>query len=111
MSEALVAAEPTLLGVFKTAQKKMNINICPHGYVRGAQDLGAILAKYFGPRDLGWEAPASAPRQIQDKTGIICFMNIPTFPAGQGHIDLWDRSGPVGSEYWTASPIWMWKLP
>lgn len=108
MSEALVAAEPKLLAIFKNSIK----NTCPHGYVRGAQDLGAILARagVFGKRDFGWERPGSAPSSISAVSGVVCFMNIPNF-SGQGHIDLWKRRGPVGSAYWSASPIWLWKLP
>lgn len=107
MSEALVAASPMLLDVFRRSSK----NKCPHGYIRGAQDLAAILAQpgVFGKRDLGWECPGRAPSSIRGKKGVICYMNIPSF-AGQGHIDLWENGRPVGSAYWDASPIWMWEL-
>ena len=107
MSEALVAASPRLLDAFKRSGK----NRCPHDFVRGAQDLAAILASptVFGTRDHGWEKPGTAPKKIEGLTGIICFMNIPSF-GGQGHIDLWDRNGPIGAAYWDASPVWMWEL-
>jgi len=107
MSEALVTASPDMLKIFKKSGK----NLCPHNFVRGAQDLAAILGSTsgFGKRDYGWERPKSAPKQISGQKGIVCFMNIPTF-SGQGHIDLWDGRGPVGNAYWDASPIWMWKL-
>lgn len=107
MSEALVKANSEFLNVFKNAVP----NKCSHSYVRGAQDLGAILAKAIalGPRSIGWSAPVSTPSNIQGKQGIICFMNIPGF-SGQGHIDLWDKLYPVGSDYWDAETIWFWEL-
>lgn len=109
MSEAVVKASPGVLPILK----KSGRNVCPHGYVRGAQDLGAALARpdLLGPRTFGCEKPGSAPSKIAGQQGIICFMNIPSF-GGQGHIDLWDGTKTVGpnSEYWDASPIWFWKL-
>lgn len=109
MSEALVKTDNGFLNVFKSA----GTNKCPHSYVRGAQDLAAILGRAvaLGARDFGWEG--SEEGQIPDdalgKKGIICYMNIPGF-SGQGHIDLWDNNKPVGSEYWDAETIWMWTL-
>ncbi|KHD08374.1 hypothetical protein PN36_33895 [Candidatus Thiomargarita nelsonii] len=105
MSEALVAAESALLNHFKTSGK----NICPHGYVRGAQDLASILRNVWGKHDLGWVTPGSKPKNITGKRGVICYMNIPGY-SGQGHIDLWNKTAPVGQAYWKASPIWFWKL-
>ncbi len=108
MSEALIAASESFHEVFRLSKK----NLCPHGMVRGAQDLGAILATpaVFGKPNHGWETPRTSPPEILSRKGIVCFMNIPSF-AGQGHIDLWDGAGPVGQAYWTASPVWMWTLP
>ncbi len=40
MSEALVNTDAQFLDIFKASNK----NKCPHGYIRGAQDLAAILA-------------------------------------------------------------------
>jgi len=109
LSEALAAAKPEILATFKRSGK----NVCPHGYVRGAQDLAAILARsdVFGPRTLGFEKPGSMPQKLDGQRGVISSMNIPSF-AGQGHIDLWDGNRTVGpnSEYWDASPIWFWRL-
>jgi hypothetical protein len=109
MSEALVAAKPEVLAIFKRSGK----NVCPHGYVRGAQDIASVLARpdLLGPRTLGFERPVTMPPKLQGQHGIISFMNIPTY-AGQGHIDLWDGTRTVGpnSEYWDASPIWFWRL-
>lgn len=67
MSEALVAASPELLETFR----KSGRNVCPHGYVRGAQDLAAILesASAFGRHEYGWSRPGSAPRKITGKHG------------------------------------------
>ena len=109
LSEALVAAKPEVLSIFKRSGK----NVCPHGYVRGAQDLAAVLARHdlLGARTLGFEKPGKMPSELQGQRGVICFMNIPTY-AGQGHIDLWDvaRTASPNSEYWGASPIWYWRL-
>ena len=110
MSEALVQADEKLLDAFKNSQK----NKCPHEYIRGAQDLAAILAlpSVWGPRTLGWIAQknAVAPANVIGKKGVICYMNIPGF-SGQGHIDLWNNTVPVGDSYWDAATIWMWTLP
>jgi len=109
MSEALVKTNSAFLQVFKISGK----NICPHGYVRGAQDLGAILQSGagFGMRNFGWTGTADEkhPSAASGKKGLVCYMNIPGF-GGQGHIDLWDGSAAVGSAYWRASTIWMWSL-
>lgn len=109
MSEALVKTDKKFLTAFLKSTK----NKCPHGYMRGAQDLAAVLAlpSVLGPRTLGWNAQPSgeAPPGAVGKKGIVCFMNVPGY-SGQGHIDLWDRIAPVGSAYWRARTIWMWVL-
>ncbi|MDA8708717.1 type VI secretion system amidase effector protein Tae4 [Hellea sp.] len=109
MSEAIVKAEPKYLDIFKAA----TINKCPHGYIRGAQDLAKVLSSRsaLGPRSFGWGAQPSGkrPANATGKKGIVCFMNIPGF-SGQGHIDLWNDTVPVGSDYWDSETIWMWKL-
>lgn len=109
MSEAIVKTESKFLDMFRNA----GTNICPHSYIRGAQDLAAVLAKdnALGTRTHGWNgSPAErTPNFVTGKKGIICYMNIPGY-SGQGHIDLWDGSGPVGSEYWDAQTIWLWEL-
>ena len=110
MSEALVKANSAFTAVFKASGK----NVCPHGHVRGAQDLGSILQSSagFGMRNFGWNGSADGkpPVAASGKKGIVCYMNIPGF-SGQGHIDLWDGSAAVGSAYWDAKTIWMWSLP
>ena len=109
MSEALAAANAAILPTFKRSGK----NLCPHGYVRGAQDLAAVLdhPEVFGPRTLGFENPGAMPAKLDGQHGVISLMNIPSY-SGQGHIDLWDGTRTVGpnSEYWDASPIWFWRL-
>lgn len=109
MSEAIVKAEPKYTNIFKLAAT----NKCPHSYIRGAQDLAAILAKAtaLGPRKYGWSGNVTgkAPSNVIGKKGIVCYMKIPGY-SGQGHIDLWDKTGPVGSDYWDADTIWMWEL-
>lgn len=110
MSEALVKTNKAFLEVFENSGK----NTCPHGYIRGAQDLAAVLgsSKGLGARDFGWSAQSNgtAPAGARGAKGIICYMNIPSF-SGQGHIDLWDGERPVGNAYWDAQTIWLWKLP
>lgn len=105
MSEALVATNQQWLTSFKNSGR----NVCPHGYMRGAQDLASVIRKEFGPRDLGWRHPTKAPANVAGKHGIICYMNIPGY-SGQGHIDLWNGNAAVGSSYWDADTIWMWIL-
>lgn len=110
ISEALVRSNERFLEKLKKSIK----NKCPHGYIRGAQDLGAILAKpsVFGARDFGWNAQetrSTPPDDAIGKKGIICYMKIPGF-SGQGHIDLWNETKPVGQQYWDAETIWMWTL-
>ena len=88
-------------------------HLCPHGIGRGAQALGAFLARHWGPRSLGWNAQASrtsAPAEIQGKNGVVLYARIPTF-TGEGHIDLWKGNAPVGEAYWDAQTIWFWELP
>lgn len=108
MSEALVKTDNEFLTVFKNAAP----NKCAHSYLRGAQDLGGTLAKAIalGPRTIGWNAPGVTPSNVTGKQGIVCYMDIPAY-SGQGHIDLWDKNYPVGSEYWDAKTIWFWELP
>lgn len=109
MSEALAKTDAKLLDVFTKSTK----NKCPHGYIRGAQDLAAILAlpSIWGARTLGWNAQSNgtAPANAIGQKGVVCYMNIPGF-GGQGHIDLWDDKVPVGDSYWDAETIWMWVL-
>lgn len=110
MSEALGKSNNAFLDIFKRSGK----NVCPHGYIRGARDLAAVLksSNAFGKHDLGWVVQPNyqAPTNITGVKGIICFMNIPGY-SGQGHIDLYDGQGPIGQEYWSAATIWMWRLP
>ncbi len=110
MSEALVKTNKAFLDALTKSGK----NVCPHGYVRGAQDLAAILnsPQVFCMRSFGWygQPNSSAPTNILGVRGIVCYMNIPGF-SGQGHIDLWDGENEVGAAYWDAKTIWMWRLP
>lgn len=109
MSEAIVKAEPKYLDIFKASSQ----NKCAHSYIRGAQDLASILAKptALGPRKYGWSGNSSskAPTNVIGKKGIVCFMKIPGY-SGQGHIDIWDKTAAIGSDYWDAETIWMWEL-
>jgi hypothetical protein len=109
MSEALAMTDAKLLDVFKNSNK----NKCPHGYIRGAQDLAAILAlpSVWGIRNYGWSSQpgGNPPANVIGKRGVVCYMNIPGF-GGQGHIDLWDNNVPVGDSYWDAGTVWMWAF-
>lgn len=63
MSEALVAAKPEVLAIFKRSGK----NVCPHGYIRGAQDIAGVLARtdLLGPRTMGFEQPGTMPDKLK----------------------------------------------
>lgn len=115
LSEALVLSDKNFLTVFKNSQR----NLCPHGYVRGAQDLGFAYSHQFGPPSIGWETQSSRtdiPKKALSHKGLICFMKIPGY-GGQGHIDLWDGSQKEnltrigGKGYWDSETIWFWTLP
>lgn len=107
MSEALAQVVAGIKDKFKTG----GVNLCPHDYVRGAEDLAGVLrkAEVFGLYDYGFSNPGSAPSSVNGKKGIVAYINVPGFP-GQGHIDLWDGTAPAGDAYWSADPIWFWKL-
>jgi predicted Rossmann-fold nucleotide-binding protein len=107
MSEALDKTVPGIRAKFVAS----GLNLCPHEFMRGAEDLAAVLrrADVFGVYDAGFARPGSAPVGLNAKRGVVAYINIPSFP-GQGHIDLWDGSAPVGDAYWDADPIWFWKL-
>jgi hypothetical protein len=107
MSEALARVVTGIKDKFKTG----GVNLCPHDYVRGAEDLAGVLRKadVFGVYNYGFSAPGSPPTSVNGKTGLVAYINVPGFP-GQGHIDLWDGTAPAGEAYWNADPIWFWKL-
>ena len=107
MSEALAQVVTGIKDKFKTG----GVNLCPHDYVRGAEDLASVLRKadVFGIYDYGFSNPGSAPPSVNGKKGLVAYINVPGFP-GQGHIDLWDGTVPAGDAYWNADPIWFWKL-
>ncbi|MDF0495737.1 T6SS effector amidase Tae4 family protein [Bradyrhizobium yuanmingense] len=107
MSEALAQVVTGIKDKFKTG----GVNLCPHDYVRGAEDLAGVLrkAEVFGAYDYGFSNPGSAPSSLNGIQGLIAYINIPGF-AGQGHIDLWDGTAPAGDAYWNADPVWFWKL-
>jgi len=104
LSEALVSVDRSWLRAFRRSPHKR----CPHDYMRGAQDLAAVLRNEWGGRDEGWSKPGRTPRF--NGSGVICYMRIPTFPEGSGHIDMWFDGRPVGSEYWNATTVWFWRL-
>jgi hypothetical protein len=107
MSEALGKISNEFLEKFAQS----GLNLCPHNYMRGAQDLASVLRKadVLGVYDGGFSQPGSAPSEISGKKGIVAYMRIPGYD-GQGHIDLWDGSAPVGDSYWSAETVWFWKL-
>lgn len=107
LSEALVRADPGLLLLFKNS----GVNVCPHGYVRGAQGLGRALRGIWGTRDSGWSQlkTAVAPAGVLGKYGVVLYAKIPGF-SGEGHIDLWNNDQPVGEAYWNAHTLWFWEL-
>jgi hypothetical protein len=107
MSEALDKAVSGIKDTFAASGK----TLCPHHFMRGAQDLAGVLrrADVFGVNNAGFSKPGQAPAAIKGVQGIVCYMNIPGYD-GQGHIALWDGDNPVGDAYWNVDPIWFWKL-
>lgn len=87
-------------------------NLCTHGISRGARDLADFLRQQWGSPTFSWEAQAdehAMPAEAQGLTGVIAFIKLPGF-SGQGHVDLWNRDGPVGHSYWNAQKIYLWRL-
>lgn len=102
MSMALSKADVMLKQAFKTSI----VNKTAKGYIRGAQDLAAILRKVWGVPDQSWAGLTGKPIG----NGVICYMNIQTY-SGQGHIGLWKNGAPYDNDaYWSASPVWFWRL-
>ncbi len=83
-------------------------NLCNHGIARGARELGEFLAHNWG-QPKGFTGLTDAPADIQGKTGVLCFVKIPGY-SGQGHVDVWNKTGCVGHGYWDASKVWFWEL-
>lgn len=110
LSEALIALNEGWVPIFKASGK----NLCDEKFVRGAQDLAGILssASGFGVYDFGIDDPnGTVPNAMKDKQGIVIYMDIPSFPDGQGHIGLWNKTnGQCGESYWMAKRVWFWKL-
>ena len=96
-----------LLGKFGYAA-----NLCPHGVARGAGDLADFLRQQWGAPSLSWSArkEITPPEEVMGQTGLVAFIKLPTY-AGQGHIDLWNETGPVGHAHWDALKVYFWKLP
>jgi predicted Rossmann-fold nucleotide-binding protein len=107
MSEALIKTNSGLEDKFVAS----GANLCPHHFMRGAEDLASVLrrADAWGVYDRGYSAPMAAPAALQGKAGLLAYINIPSF-SGQGHIDLWDGRNPIGNAYWDANPTWFWEL-
>lgn len=103
MSKALAKADVASKDAFRAA----GVTKTSTGSIRGAQDLAAILRRVWGAPDQSWAGTVGKP--IGD--GVICYMNIPSYPDGQGHIGLWkDGKAYANDEYWSANPIWFWRL-
>eukprot|EP01059_Diplonema_ambulator_P026754 TRINITY_DN4418_c0_g2_i1.p1 TRINITY_DN4418_c0_g2~~TRINITY_DN4418_c0_g2_i1.p1 ORF type:complete len:131 (+),score=8.87 TRINITY_DN4418_c0_g2_i1:55-447(+) len=101
MSRALISCDSDWKRVFKDSGK----DVCSCGYIRGAQDLAAVLRKAWNACDYGWSAPGSEPSGAKGVQGVVCFMDFPGY-TGQGHIDL----HPGGKAHWNAKTIWLWAL-
>ncbi|MBK6514146.1 MAG: hypothetical protein IPG04_08505 [Polyangiaceae bacterium] len=83
-------------------------NLCNHGIARGARDLGEFLQHHWG-QPKSFTSLEGAPPEIQDKTGVLCFIKIPGY-SGQGHVDVWNKASCVGSGYRNSSKVWFWEL-
>ena len=95
MSQALIKCDSGWKQIFKNSGK----NICACGYIRGAQDMAAVIKSQWGTRDYG------SKNSILGKKGIITYMNIKNF-SGQGHVDIY----PDGTEFWDCETVWFWEL-
>lgn len=84
-------------------------NLCPHGIGRGATDVGYFLAEHWGKPTLTFLTPNEPPKEIQDRTGVLCFVKIPGY-SGQGHMDVWNRTAAVGHGYWNSQKVLFWAL-
>ena len=102
MSLALIAADPMMESGFRIYGKKA----LGKYLITGAQDLASFLRREWGPSDQGWAGRTGNPTG----NGVICYMNIPTY-SGQGHIGLWENGAAYDNDaYWSANPIWFWRL-
>lgn len=103
LSMALIAADPTIEDDFRIYGKEIHERFL----ISGAQDLAACLRRKWGRPNQDW-AGGSAGNPLGN--GVICYMNIPTY-AGQGHIGLWKDGAAYNNDaYWSANPIWFWRL-
>lgn len=84
-------------------------NLCPHGIGRGAADTGYFLTEHWGRPNHTFSAPGEVPKELDGLTGVLCFVKIPGY-GGQGHMDVWNRTAPVGSAYWDSQKVMFWKL-
>lgn len=84
-------------------------NLCPHGIGRGAADVGYWLAEQWGRPTHTFLQPKTTPKELQNLTGVLCFVKIPTY-GGQGHVDVWNRTDAVGHAYWESQKVLFWAL-
>jgi hypothetical protein len=94
---------------FLLGKYNFKANLCPHGIGRGAADVGYFLVEQWGRPTHTFLTPNAAPTEIDGLTGVCCYIKIPGY-GGQGHMDLWNKTGPVGSAYWNSQKIFFWKL-
>ena len=85
-------------------------NLCSHGIARGARDLGEFLVRAWGaPKEWVKKELSEPPPEIIGKRGVVCFIKIPGY-GGQGHIDLFNENGCVGSGYWNSERVWFLEM-
>lgn len=86
-------------------------NLCPHGCARGAGDLAGFLRQQWGAPSLSWAArkETTPPQEVMGQAGVVAFVKVATYE-GQGHIDLWNETGPVGHAHWDALEVFFWRL-
>lgn len=103
MSKALEKADVMMKSAFRAA----GVNKTQTGAIRGAQDLAAILRRIWGAPDQSWSNSVGNP----SGNGVICYMNIPSYSEGQGHIGLWKNGRAFADDaYWSAEIVWFWRL-
>jgi len=94
---------------FLLGKYNFRANLCPHGIGRGATDVGYWLVEQWGKPTHTFLEPNEMPPELLNLTGLLCFAKIPGYN-GQGHVDVWNKTAPVGSAYWNSQKVLFWKL-
>jgi len=94
VSDALIRATYTLPGADQ-------VNYCPHDRVRNADGMARVCRAQNGGR-----VDASEWENRPEWKGIVYFEG----GTVTQHIDLWDGSGAVHTQFPDADTVWFWKM-